>query len=276
MLFRSSRPREKNQLLDKPATEPTPTSCGRKQRAAGAFPAGTGTTKPRVKQPGNLPCKCNGSGASILLRRGRRRVARPQLDAQAGFSGEETSPSARGTPWRRPRQMQEAEAAAGLSQPIPAQLVCLQQPRLRGPGRDTSLGSPRPQHGCSGALLLPSHIQSLTSSLLGSRRSSSSTIKPEQARGTPWLAQAALPFRGAEFSPTPLLPLLAGVKPALPISPPAHSPRAETAAGAGPSPLCSREGRRVLHCGWSWDVPHTRLLIGKNPPRMENGASHPD
>lgn len=156
---------------------------------------------------------------------------RPKLDARAGFSGEETSPSVQGMPWRRPRQVQEAEAAARLSQPIPAQLVCLQQPWLQGPGRDTSLSSPRPQHGCSGALLLPSHIQSLTSSLLGSRRSSSSTIKPEQPRGTPWLAQAALPLQGAEFGPTPLLPLLAGVKPALPMLTSSSQPRSRDSSG---------------------------------------------
>lgn len=54
------------------------------------------------------------------------------------------------------------------------------------------------------------------SSLLGSRRSSSSTIKPEQPRRMLWIAHAALPLQGAEFSPILLLPLLAGVKPALP------------------------------------------------------------
>ena len=47
--FRPSRP-PKNLLLDKPAIEPMQASCGRKRRAAGAFPTGTGATKPRVKQ----------------------------------------------------------------------------------------------------------------------------------------------------------------------------------------------------------------------------------
>lgn len=70
------------------------------------------------------------------------------------FSVEETSPLVWGMPRRRP--VQEAEAAGGLSQPIPARLVCLQQSRLQGPRRDKSLGSPTPARFLWGfALTIP-------------------------------------------------------------------------------------------------------------------------
>ena len=85
------------------------------------MPAGEGSTVPILLHPGEA--------------RGRQRDG--EMDFEQGSQhhwGRKPAFSVQRMLFRRPRQVQEAEGAAGLKQTLPARLVCLQQ--RAAPARD--------------------------------------------------------------------------------------------------------------------------------------------
>lgn len=218
--------------------------------------------------------------------------------------------SARQMLLRRLRQVQEVEAVAGLKQttPCPACLsaaasavVSCAWSALGGWRRgDVWLSShtpparqslAMPSHGWFWALLLPSHSQSFISSLPVPGQFPGEAAPPTQSRSDPegrcsWHMlsspsevsnSAGTGVVESQGLPYLLLYLLAGIKSTQPTLT-CFQPWSRGGTGFFTPSVVFQGRQERLQRGPHWEddgVPHTHLLLRKNPPRTENASLMP-